>query len=81
MFWLGFGIYTIFIILILGFFVVAKIHIYKFRHYSLSIEPITKTLAIALFLLALIGYYLLFSDGTNSTPTKTVEQTVNTEIY
>ncbi|EKD29670.1 MAG: hypothetical protein ACD_78C00320G0009 [uncultured bacterium (gcode 4)] len=80
MFWLGFGIYTIFMVLIFGFFIVAKIHIYKFRHYSVRIEPITKTLAITLLILALVGYYLLFSGSTGSTPTQTVE-TVNTQIY
>lgn len=80
MFWLGFGIYTIFMVLIFGFFIVAKIHIYKFRHYSVRIEPITKALAIVLLLLALVGYYLLFSGSTGSTQTQTVE-TVNTEIY
>lgn len=80
MFWLGFGIYTIFMVLIFGFFIVAKIHIYKFQHYSVRIEPITKALAIVLLLLALVGYYLLFSGSTGSTQTQTVE-TVNTEIY
>ncbi len=81
MFWLGFGIYTIFIILIFGFFIIAKIHIYKFRHYNTNIEPITKILAITLLILTLIGYYLLFSAGTQSIATKTVEETIDTEIY
>lgn len=61
MFWLGFGIYTMFMILVFGFFIIAKIHIYKFRHYSMSIEPVTKALAAVLLILALVGYYLLFS--------------------
>ena len=64
MFWLGIGIYTMFIVFIFGFFIIAKIHIYKFRHYNIHIEPVTKILAIILLLLALSGYYLLFSEGT-----------------
>lgn len=45
MFWLGFGIYTIALVLVLGFFVIAKIHAYRFREYSRHIEPVTKVLA------------------------------------
>lgn len=81
MFWLGFGIYTIFMVLIFGFFIIAKIHIYKFRYYSAHIEPITKALAGTLLFLALVGYYLLFSGSTGSAPTQTVEETGTTEIY
>ncbi len=81
MFWLGFGIYTMFLVLIFGFFVVAKIHVYKFRHYSVNIEPVTKILAIILLILALVGYYFLFSEGTGSKPAQTVEESATTEIY
>ncbi|MDD5197578.1 MAG: hypothetical protein PHN60_01820 [Candidatus Gracilibacteria bacterium] len=80
MFWLGFGIYTIFMVLIFGFFIVAKIHTYKFRHYSVHIEPVTKALAIVLLILALVGYYLIFSGDTGNAPIQTVE-TANTQIY
>ena len=76
MFWLGFGIYTMFLVLIFGFFIVAKIHTYKFRHYSVHIEPVTKTLATVLLVLALIGYYLLFSGSSASAPVQTVEQSM-----
>jgi len=81
MFWLGFGIYTIFMVLIFGFFIIAKIHVYKFRHYNVVIEPVTRLLAMALLVLALAGYYLLFSGNPVGTRTQTVQETVNTEIY
>jgi phosphatidylserine synthase len=81
MFWLGFGIYTIFIILIFSFFIVAKIHIYKFRHYNIKIEPVTKLLSIILLVLALIGYYLLFSNGTGNVSIRQVDEPTTTEIY
>lgn len=67
--------------LIFGFFVVAKIHVYKFRHYNANIEPVTKALAIALAVLAVAGYYLLFSGAGGTEDIRTVEQTADTEIY
>ena len=79
--WIGFGIYTIFMVLIFGFFIVAKIHVYKFRDYSTLIEPVTKILAFILVVLALWGYYLLWSDSTPSATVKTVGDTTAKEIY
>lgn len=81
MFWLGFGLYTVFMVLVFGFFIIAKIHVYKFRHYNIIIEPVTRVLAVVLLILALVGYYLLFSGSAVGTRTQTVQQTVNTEIY
>ena len=81
MFWLGFGIYTLFLVLIFGFFIVAKIHVSKFRHYSEHIELVTKILAGLLIILSLIGYYFLFSIDFEKETTSTVEEMTNTEIY
>lgn len=82
MFWIGFGIYTIVLVLIFGFFIVAKIHAYKFRDYSIHIEPVTKILAFLLVALALYGYYLIYTDDIPSSGgTHTVEQSSGTEIY
>lgn len=81
MFWLGFGIYTMFLVLIFAFFIIAKIHTYKFRHYSTNIEPVTKALAAILCVLALVGYYLLFSGDSVSTETHPVDEPGVTEIY
>jgi|GEM_PF-6694049 len=82
MFWIGFGIYTIVLVLIFGFFIVAKIHAYKFRDYSVHIEPITKILAFVLVVLALYGYYLIWTESAPSSGgTQTVEQSSGTEIY
>ncbi|MDD5213335.1 MAG: hypothetical protein PHG82_02835 [Candidatus Gracilibacteria bacterium] len=55
------GIYLIFLALIWGFFIVAKIHSYKFKDFSPNIEKVTKALAIALFVLTLVGFILLFN--------------------
>lgn len=82
MFWFFFSIYTIFMVLIFGFFIVAKIHVYKFRDYSLYIEPVTRVLAVILVVLALVGYYFIYSgSNTASTSTKSIEETMSTEIY
>ncbi|MDD2891964.1 MAG: hypothetical protein PHQ95_03285 [Candidatus Gracilibacteria bacterium] len=81
MFWLGFGVYTIFMVLIFGFFIITKIHVYKFRYYNTNIELVTKILATVLLALALVGYYLLFSEGIENTTTQTVGESTSIEIY
>ncbi len=55
------GIYLMFLALIWGFFIVAKIHAYKFKDFSPNIEKITKLLGILLFILSLLGFILLFN--------------------
>lgn len=82
MFWIGFGIYTIFMVLIFGFFIVAKIHVYKFSSYSIYIPIVTKILGLTLLLLALIGYYILWNGSAPSTSNApTVGESTSTEIY
>ena len=81
MFWIVFGIYTLFTVLVFGFFIVAKTHFFQFREYNTHIEPVTKILATILVFLALIGYYFLFSWDAGSIRTQTVGEATNTEIY
>jgi hypothetical protein len=70
------------LVLIFGFFIIAKIHAYKFRDYSIYIEPVTKILALVLVILAVYGYYLIYTENQpESGATKTVEETSGTEIY
>ncbi|MDD4151640.1 MAG: hypothetical protein PHR68_03420 [Candidatus Gracilibacteria bacterium] len=56
-----FGIYTLFLALIWGFFVVAKIHAYKFKDFSPNIEKVTKILAIVLFIISILGYIVVYN--------------------
>lgn len=55
------GIYLIFLALIWWFFIVAKIHAYKFKDFSHNIEKITKLLLIILILLTIIGFFLIYN--------------------
>jgi len=48
------GIYTLFLVVIWAFFVVAKIHAYKFKNFSNHIENVTQTLLIFLLFLSVI---------------------------
>lgn len=56
-----FGIYLIFLALIWGFFIVAKIHAYKFKDFSQNIEKITKLLLFALIFLSILGFFLIYN--------------------
>lgn len=55
------GIYLIFLALIWGFFIVAKIHAYKFKDFSHNIEKITKLLLVLLIFLTIIGFFLIYN--------------------
>lgn len=56
-----FGIYLIFLALIWGFFIVAKIHTYKFKDFSQNIEKVTKLLLFALIFLSILGFFLIYN--------------------
>lgn len=56
-----FGVYAIFLALVWWFFIVAKIHAYKFRGFSPNIEKITKLLAISLFILSILWFIFIYN--------------------
>ncbi len=61
MFFLLLWIYTISIIAIWWFFIVARIHAYKFKNFSPHIKKVTFTLTISLIVLTILGYTIVFS--------------------
>lgn len=61
MFYLYLGLYTIFIIVIWGFFAVARIHSYKFKSFSSHITIVVRLLFILLVSLTIIWYLIIFS--------------------
>jgi drug/metabolite transporter (DMT)-like permease len=82
MFLIGIGIYTLIMVIVWGFFLVAKIHIFKFKEYSPLVPPMTKFLALLLIILTVLGYYFLYKmDGTTAPNTQTVSDTTTREIY
>ena len=54
------AIYTLFLIIIWGFFIVAKIHACKFKDFSDKIEKYTNILVIMLIVLSIAGYSVIF---------------------
>ncbi len=53
------GLYTLFLIFVWGFFIVAKLHAYKFKNFSTLIKPITTILFVFLVFLSIVGYIVL----------------------
>ncbi len=61
MFYLVLWTYTLSIIVIWWFFVVAKIHAYKFKNFSPHIKKVTFWLTFSLVVMSILGYILVFS--------------------
>ncbi len=52
-------VYTILLVIIWSFFIVAKIHLYKFKNFSESIEKVTKYLLFFLLFLSILWYLII----------------------
>ncbi|MCT4617149.1 MAG: hypothetical protein N4A38_02960 [Candidatus Gracilibacteria bacterium] len=55
------GGYTILVAGVWGFFIVARMHAYKFRNFSRYIIPFTNGLMVLLAILTIIGYAIVFN--------------------
>lgn len=61
-------LYTFFIIIAWWFFIVTKVHVYKFKNFSNYISKVIPLVAIFMLILTILGYILIFvSDIWNST--------------
>ncbi len=75
-------IYSLFLLALWIFFIIAKIHLYKFKKFSNNIKKVTIVLAITLMFLSILWYILIFSMWIPSSQTKinnTIE--VNENYY
>ncbi len=63
--------YTLFIALLWGLFIVAKIHAYKFKSFSNNIPKVTDFLLFFLIFLTILGYILIFFSISSETNTVT----------
>ncbi|EKE30009.1 MAG: hypothetical protein ACD_2C00061G0004 [uncultured bacterium (gcode 4)] len=82
MFAVAFWIYILIMLAIWSFFLVAKVHFFKFREYSQMMVPITKLIMLALFVLTFLWAYFVYNiTGGIKAPTKTVEETWTNEVY
>lgn len=78
-FWIGFAAYSAVMAFVWGFFLVARMHVFKFKEYSLYVEPATRFLAIFLLVMTAVGYVAIFNlDSPKKTET-VAEQTVKEE--
>ncbi len=65
-----FAIYIIILLIVWGFYAVARMHTLKFKRFSTHIVPVTNFLLIFLIILSILGFVLIFfispSGSTNS---------------
>lgn len=75
-------IYTIIMAIVWWFFIIAKIHYYKFKDYSNYIVPVTKFLSILLLVLTIFWYYEVYKFSfSGNTSTTTVQQDATNNVY
>lgn len=74
-------IYLIFLAFVWWFFIIAKIHAYKFKTFSYNIEKTTRFLFLILLVLSIIWFYLIFSLDFSSTPQLTTPSANRPIIY
>jgi len=71
-------IYTLFLVMVWWFFIVAKIHAYKFKNFSNYIEKMTQILLILLIILSISWYILILFLDDNITKTLNFD---NKDLY
>lgn len=71
-------IYTLFLVIVWWFFIVAKIHAYKFKNFSNYIEKVTQILLALLIILSIIWYVLILFLDDNITKTLNFD---NKDLY
>lgn len=74
-------LYTLVVAAIWWFFLIAKIHFFKFKEYSIYVYPATKILMIFLVILTIIWYYLVYNISSSSKTVQTVQESASNENY
>jgi len=59
-FWIYFWIYTFSMVVIWGFFIIAKIHSLKFKNYQSKIVDLTRIVNIIMIILTILWYIFIF---------------------
>ncbi len=63
MFYLYFWLYTLFVLIIWGFFVVLKIHSFKFKNFNTNIVLVIKLIMVFFIILTITWYILIFVNS------------------
>jgi hypothetical protein len=86
-FWIYFWIYTLALVLIWWFFIIAKIHSFKFKNYQPKIVKATNIITIILIILSILWYIFIvydtfFKTNKNNIRYQTSEETqINTDTF
>ena len=82
-FWIYFWVYTLSMIIIWWFFIIAKIHSLKFKNYQPKIVDITNIITIILVVFTILGYILIifFSKSPNSYDIRDTVKPVNEDSW
>lgn len=78
---LYFWLYILVMSFVWWFFIIAKIHFFKFKNYSKYIYPVTKLLLFSLIFLTLIWFYFVSNIWSWTTNTETISETISNEVY
>lgn len=81
-FWFYFAFLVVILLFVWGFFLVAKIHTYKFKEYSTHIRPVTRIVGAILLALTFVGFYAVFRElGTSKPAETTIKKSNIQETY
>ncbi len=69
------GAYIFILAVLWGFFLIARHHSYKFKHFSKNVAPVTNILLVFLIILSILGFVLLFFLWGDSPKTIKVDTT------
>lgn len=76
------ALYILGLVLVWGFFIIARVHVYKFKQYSTHIVSATKLVFFILLALTIIGFVVVIREYMNGpTPAPTVRQAAVSETY
>lgn len=66
MFYVVISLYFLFLRFVWGFFIVARIHAYKFKNFSYNIEKITNFVTMILVILTILWFLIIFNFNEKS---------------
>lgn len=80
-FWITLGLYAVVMLFLWGYFIVARMHVFKFKDYSRHVVPATRALAIFLAILTIVGLVAIFRMDSPSGKSVKVSEMAVTEEY
>ena len=80
-FWIAFGIHTLAMLFVWGFFMIAKLHVHKFRNYSVHLAGVLRFMTAFLLIVTILGYVLVFRMDAPIMKTESVSKKSVEEVY